>query len=102
MAVTNYILFVGVSCLLMLAGCLTSQEHLNEHNAIFVFGDSLFDSGNNDYINTPIRANFWPYGISYFNPPSGRFTNGRTIPDFIGKYDSNHTINMFFLAYYIS
>lgn len=54
--------------------------------ALFVFGDSLYDPGNNNYINTnaDFRANFWPYGESFFNPPTGRFSDGRTIPDFIG------------------
>ncbi|KAI3773265.1 hypothetical protein L1987_47790 [Smallanthus sonchifolius] len=74
-----------VSCLLMLTGCL---GHFNKHSALFVFGDSLVDSGNNNYINTTtdFQANFWPYGISYFNPPSGRFSDGRLIHDFIAEY----------------
>lgn len=39
------------------------------------------------YINTitDLQANFWPYGESYFHPPSGRFSDGRIIPDFIGE-----------------
>ncbi|KAJ9559940.1 hypothetical protein OSB04_005100 [Centaurea solstitialis] len=77
-----------VSCLLSVTGCLTSQEHFNKHVALFVFGDSLFDPGNNNYINTSteFQANFWPYGISYFDPPTGRFSDGRLIPDFIAEY----------------
>nr|XP_043615561.1 GDSL lipase-like [Erigeron canadensis] len=56
--------------------------------ALFVFGDSLFDPGNNNYINTTteFQANFWPYGQSYFSPPTGRFSDGRLIPDFIAEY----------------
>ncbi|GJR03042.1 SGNH hydrolase-type esterase domain-containing protein [Tanacetum coccineum] len=62
-------------------GCLSSQQA-----ALFVFGDSLFDPGNNHHINTTadFQANFWPYGQSYFSPPTGRFSDGRLIPDFIG------------------
>nr|KAJ0208068.1 hypothetical protein LSAT_V11C500291600 [Lactuca sativa] len=78
-----------VSCLfLLLTGCQSSQGHFNKHAAIFIFGDSLFDPGNNNYINTGpgFQANFWPYGESYFNPPSGRFSNGRLISDFIAEY----------------
>ncbi|KAK1436935.1 hypothetical protein QVD17_02719 [Tagetes erecta] len=76
------------SCLLMLTSCLSTQGHFNKHAALFVFGDSLLDSGNNNYINTTtdFQANFWPYGISYFNPPSGRFSDGRLIHDFIAEY----------------
>lgn len=56
----------------------------------FVFGDSLVDVGNNDYIFTLSRADSPPYGID-FKPsggqPTGRFTNGRTISDIIGNVD---------------
>ncbi|GKD49901.1 GDSL esterase/lipase 1-like protein [Tanacetum coccineum] len=69
-------------------GCLSSQNHFNEHVALFVFGDSLYDPGNNNYINTTadFQANFWPYGVSYFSPPSGRFSDGRLIADFIAEF----------------
>ncbi|CAI9288085.1 unnamed protein product [Lactuca saligna] len=78
-----------VLCLfLLLIGCESSQRHFNKHVALFIFGDSLFDPGNNNYINIDpgFQANFWPYGESYFNPPSGRFSNGRLISDFIAEY----------------
>ncbi|MBA0718809.1 hypothetical protein Golax_006537 [Gossypium laxum] len=55
----------------------------------FVFGDSLVDAGNNDYIFTLSKADSPPYGID-FTPsggqPTGRFTNGRTIADIVGQY----------------
>ncbi|XP_023763980.1 GDSL lipase isoform X1 [Lactuca sativa] len=74
--------------LLLLTGFQNSQGHFNRHVAFFIFGDSLFDSGNNNYIKTTpeFQANFWPYGESYFDPPSGRFSNGRLIPDFIAEF----------------
>lgn len=55
--------------------------------ALFIFGDSFLDSGNNNYINTTTldQANFWPYGETYFKFPTGRFSDGRLISDFIGK-----------------
>lgn len=52
--------------------------------ANFVFGDSLVDVGNNNYILSLTKANFLPFGID-FGRPTGRFTNGRTIVDIIGK-----------------
>ncbi|KAJ1380581.1 SGNH hydrolase superfamily [Sesbania bispinosa] len=52
--------------------------------ANFVFGDSLVDVGNNNYIASLSRANFFPFGID-FGRPTGRFTNGRTIVDIIGQ-----------------
>ncbi|XP_071731968.1 GDSL lipase-like [Rutidosis leptorrhynchoides] len=78
-----------ILCLSISKSCSTpSQGHFVEHVALFVFGDSLFDPGNNNYINTTtdFQANHWPYGQSYFNPPSGRFSDGRLIPDFIAEY----------------
>ncbi|XP_061346784.1 GDSL esterase/lipase At4g16230-like [Gastrolobium bilobum] len=50
--------------------------------ASFVFGDSLIDVGNNNYIVSLAKANYDPYGID-FGMPTGRFTNGRTIIDII-------------------
>lgn len=52
--------------------------------ATFVFGDSLLDAGNNNYILSLSKANFIPNGID-FGWPSGRFTNGRTLVDILGK-----------------
>ncbi|GLJ34046.1 hypothetical protein SUGI_0684680 [Cryptomeria japonica] len=54
---------------------------------MFVFGDSLADAGNNNYIpHSTVRANFTPYGVSFFHHPTGRFTNGRTTFDFLAIY----------------
>nr|GEU71429.1 GDSL esterase/lipase 1-like [Tanacetum cinerariifolium] len=74
-----------ITCLSIPTNC-----HANIHKQVlvFVFGDSLFDPGNNNYINTTaaFQANFTPYGESYFYPPTGRFSNGRLMPDFIAEY----------------
>ena len=52
--------------------------------AFFVFGDSLVDSGNNDFLVTTARADAPPYGIDYpTHRPTGRFSNGLNIPDLI-------------------
>ncbi|EOX98817.1 GDSL-motif lipase 2, putative [Theobroma cacao] len=58
------------------------------HVALFVFGDSLFDPGNNNYINTTFdfQANFRPYGETFFKYPTGRFSDGRLIPDFLAQF----------------
>ncbi|XP_019462353.1 PREDICTED: GDSL esterase/lipase 1-like [Lupinus angustifolius] len=59
-----------------------------EHVALFIFGDSVFDVGNNNYINTTtdMQANFLPYGETFFKYPTGRPSDGRLIPDFIVEY----------------
>lgn len=54
--------------------------------AFFVFGDSLVDNGNNNYLVTTARADAPPYGIDYpTHTPTGRFSNGLNIPDFISS-----------------
>ncbi|VYS68981.1 unnamed protein product [Arabidopsis thaliana] len=54
----------------------------------FIFGDSLVDVGNNNYIFTLSKADSSPYGIDFApsnGQPTGRFTNGRTISDIVGE-----------------
>ncbi|KAL4362820.1 hypothetical protein GQ457_04G003740 [Hibiscus cannabinus] len=54
-------------------------------HALYVFGDSFVDAGNNQYLHTPSNANYLPYGIDFGGVPTGRSTNGRTIVDFIAQ-----------------
>lgn len=55
-------------------------------SAIFVFGDSTVDPGNNNYLPTVFRSDFPPYGRDFLqHRPTGRFTNGRLVTDFVGK-----------------
>ncbi|KAL0450416.1 UNVERIFIED_CONTAM: GDSL esterase/lipase 7 [Sesamum latifolium] len=54
--------------------------------ALYVFGDSLFDSGNNNLLPTLAKANFPPYGMNFEMGATGRFTNGRTVVDFIAEF----------------
>ncbi|XP_057961261.1 GDSL esterase/lipase LTL1-like [Malania oleifera] len=54
--------------------------------AFFVFGDSLVDNGNNNYLLTSARADAPPYGIDYpTHRATGRFSNGLNIPDIISE-----------------
>ncbi|CAB4291362.1 unnamed protein product [Prunus armeniaca] len=54
--------------------------------AFFVFGDSLVDSGNNNYLATTARADSPPYGIDFpTHQPTGRFSNGLNLPDIISE-----------------
>uniref|UniRef100_A0A0E0G9U7 GDSL esterase/lipase n=1 Tax=Oryza nivara TaxID=4536 RepID=A0A0E0G9U7_ORYNI len=55
--------------------------------AFFVFGDSLVDNGNNNYLITTARADAPPYGIDYpTHQATGRFSNGLNIPDIISEH----------------
>ncbi|KAM7473599.1 hypothetical protein LguiB_020842 [Lonicera macranthoides] len=54
------------------------------NHSLYSFGDSYVDPGNNNYISTIAQANFPPYGRDFVNKtPTGRFCNGRQVPDFI-------------------
>ncbi|XP_048503825.1 GDSL esterase/lipase 5 [Beta vulgaris subsp. vulgaris] len=55
---------------------------------LFIFGDSILDAGNNNYINTSTfgQANFYPYGTTFFQSSTGRCSNGRLISDVIAQH----------------
>ncbi|XP_028763299.1 GDSL esterase/lipase 2 [Neltuma alba] len=73
-----------------ITNCSGNRCLLHEKEAsLFVFGDSLFDAGINNYLSPSFpanKANYPPYGQTFFNYPSGRFSDGRIIPDFIAEY----------------
>ncbi|XP_049931683.1 uncharacterized protein LOC116246825 [Nymphaea colorata] len=55
--------------------------------AIFVFGDSTVDPGNNNYLPTPVKGNFPPYGFSFPDHiATGRLSDGKLATDFIASY----------------
>ncbi|KAK4433122.1 GDSL esterase/lipase [Sesamum alatum] len=65
---------------------LASMASKADARAFFVFGDSLVDNGNNNYLITSARADSPPYGIDYpTHRPTGRFSNGLNIPDIISE-----------------
>jgi hypothetical protein len=66
--------------LVVLSGVVRSQNV----PAMFIFGDSLIDNGNNNNMASLAKANYFPYGIDFNGGPTGRFSNGYTIVDEIG------------------
>ncbi|XVF15955.1 hypothetical protein REPUB_Repub09cG0200400 [Reevesia pubescens] len=53
--------------------------------AVFVFGDSIVDPGNNNNLNTIAKGNFLPYGRDFPRGPTGRFSNGKVPSDLIAE-----------------
>lgn len=52
---------------------------------LMIFGDSVVDVGNNNYLYTVVKANFPPYGRDFVtHKPTGRFCNGKLATDFTG------------------
>lgn len=65
------------------AGAVT----LPNFTSILIFGDSTVDTGNNNFVNTYLKANFAPYGRDFpGHIPTGRFSNGKLIPDFVASF----------------
>ena len=62
--------------------------------AIYVFGDSFVEAGNNNYLDIypDRRTNHSPYGVDFGGKPTGRCTNGRTVVDFIGIFQNEKKI----------
>lgn len=55
--------------------------------ALFVFGDSIVDPGNNNALTTTVRCNFPPYGQDFpGHNATGRFSNGRVPSDIVGTF----------------
>ncbi|KAK6928036.1 GDSL lipase/esterase [Dillenia turbinata] len=72
-------------CIVLIVVVAGAQESEPLTPAMFIFGDSLIDNGNNNFLATTARANYYPYGID-FGRPTGRFCNGRTVVDFGAQY----------------
>lgn len=59
---------------------------LPKFSSILIFGDSLLDTGNNNFIPTLLKANHAPYGISFpGGVPTGRFSDGKLMSDFLAE-----------------
>jgi hypothetical protein len=82
---SSFVPFMIISfCMFLVVGVIVQAKAESKPRAFFVFGDSLVDSGNNNYLVTTARADSPPYGIDYpTGRPTGRFSNGLNIPDLI-------------------
>ncbi|CAK7326426.1 unnamed protein product [Dovyalis caffra] len=54
--------------------------------ALYIFGDSTVDAGNNNNLSTKAKANSLPYGIDFNRTTNGRFTNGMIVPDYFARF----------------
>jgi phospholipase/lecithinase/hemolysin len=75
--------------------------------AVYVFGDSLADVGNNNHLQLSLlKANFPHNGVDYpGRKATGRFSNGHNFADFLGMFVipfniyiyNMHAVNFIFL-----
>ncbi|CAN8275631.1 unnamed protein product [Cochlearia groenlandica] len=65
---------------------LSTEAANRSFPALYAFGDSILDTGNNNKLLTFMKGNVWPYGkSSAMKLPSGRFGNGRVFSDIIAE-----------------
>ena len=68
-------------------------------STMLVFGDSTVDPGNNNRLQTAAKANFLPYGVSFYGGmPTGSFSNGRLVTDILGTYICLNALHRFFFS----
>lgn len=84
------VLFAVSASLFISAHC---DNRSRKDAALFIFGDSINDAGTNAYLYRKILnitvdngSNFPPYGETFFHHPTGRWTDGRLIVDFITEH----------------
>ncbi|XP_044973080.1 GDSL esterase/lipase At1g58430-like [Hordeum vulgare subsp. vulgare] len=80
------LLLLALLLLLTTPAISSSKRTQPRFPAIFYFGDSIFDTGNNNHIPTLGLANHPPYGRDFpGSRPTGRFSNGRLVPDLLNE-----------------
>ncbi|WCJ24040.1 GDSL esterase/lipase EXL3 [Euphorbia peplus] len=63
-----------------------NEETKVSTTAVFAFGDSILDTGNNNNLGTATKCNYIPYGRELPGGiPTGRFCNGRVFSDLIAE-----------------
>ncbi|KAJ7945763.1 GDSL esterase/lipase [Quillaja saponaria] len=75
-----------ICCLFFSAESCKDSNHVP---ALYVFGDSNVDAGNNNKLKTAFKANVTPYGIDYpggLSASGGRLSNGFIFVDFFAKW----------------
>ncbi|XP_010536421.1 PREDICTED: GDSL esterase/lipase At1g23500-like [Tarenaya hassleriana] len=78
------IILLGFSAACLL--CVSSTRQNAVFPAIFAFGDSILDTGNNNNLQTLSKCNFFPYGRDFIGgKATGRFGNGRVLSDIIAQ-----------------
>lgn len=85
-SLTFFVLCVHISIIFFIACNATEPKISPKFPAIFVFGDSTVDTGNNNYFRTSARGNHLPYGKDFpGHIQTGRFSNGKLVPDFLAS-----------------
>lgn len=70
--------------------------------ALLAFGDSIVDTGNNNYLLTLMKGNYWPYGWNFdLKIPTGRFGDGRVFSDVVGIIQCFFVVPLYHIVWLI-
>ncbi|ONI32330.1 hypothetical protein PRUPE_1G361600 [Prunus persica] len=79
-----FFMFVYVDLILSTAQAIVKLPNNVTIPGVFMFGDSIVDTGNNNNLTTLVKSNFLPYGRDFMGGlPTGRFGNGKVPSDLI-------------------
>lgn len=80
-------LFLGLLWFDYFPGLKAATGKLGSVPGVYVFGDSLVDAGNNNYLAFSVsKANYPHNGVDFpGKKPTGRFSNGKNAADAIGE-----------------
>ena len=83
-----FLIFLGLLWFDSFTGLEAATGKLASVPGLYVFGDSLVDAGNNNYLAISIsKANYPHNGVDFPNKKAtGRFCNGKNFADVIGKF----------------
>ncbi|KAK7276414.1 hypothetical protein RIF29_17553 [Crotalaria pallida] len=85
MKANPFILLLSVFFFFFISQPITTNASSNV-SALFAFGDSTIDSGNNNGFSTLFRGDHLPYGRDFpSHYPTGRFSNGKISTDFLAN-----------------
>ncbi|CAN8290974.1 unnamed protein product [Cochlearia groenlandica] len=86
---SHVLLSFFISTLLIIDTVSSDTTKCRRFESIISFGDSIADTGNLIGLSTPNKlpeSAFPPYGETYFHYPTGRYSDGRLIIDFIAEF----------------
>uniref|UniRef100_A0A453M6J9 GDSL esterase/lipase n=1 Tax=Aegilops tauschii subsp. strangulata TaxID=200361 RepID=A0A453M6J9_AEGTS len=84
---------VFACCSLFIMALMAAAAVAGSVPALYVFGDSLVDVGNNNHLLTPIKADFTHNGMDYpGRKATGRFSNGKNSADFLGALPTHSSL----------
>ncbi|XP_010935132.2 GDSL esterase/lipase EXL3 [Elaeis guineensis] len=86
MGMYSVICFLFVTLPIIQSQALVPDQTAVRVPAVFAFGDSIDDPGNNNMLLTIAKSNFPPYGRDFIgHRATGRFSNGKIPTDFIAS-----------------